>query len=62
MKKTLSLRSLNAYQESGDGTNSNLVNPVHTYVVAGDYKVTLTVNDSTGDQDNFERSLTISAE
>jgi len=46
----------------GDGTNSNLVNPVHTYAVAGDYKVTLTVSDSTGDQDNFERSLTISTE
>lgn len=46
----------------GDGTNSNLVNPVHTYAIAGDYKVTLTVSDSTGDQDNFERSLTISTE
>ena len=46
----------------GDGQNSNLANPIHTYAVAGDYKVILTVNDSTGDQDNFERSLTISAE
>ena len=42
----------------GDGQTSNLQNPEHTYATANDYLVRLTVTDTTGDQDYFERTVT----
>jgi len=46
----------------GDGQTSNLQNPEHTYASANDYLVRLTVTDTTGDQDYFERKVTTVSE
>lgn len=43
----------------GDGQNSHLINPTHTYANAGTYKIKLTVSDSTGDSDSFEKEITV---
>ena len=44
----------------GDGQSSNVANPNHTYNLAGSYNVRLTVSDSTGDSDSFEKEITLS--
>ena len=43
----------------GDGETSNEPSPEHTYSEIGDYEVTLTVTDQSGDQDNFTRSISV---
>lgn len=44
----------------GDGSNSNLANPSHTFT-EGRYQVTLTVTDQSNDQDSFTRTLAVSS-
>ena len=50
----------------GDGQSSAQASPSHTYEQAGDYNVTLTVNDQSGvqstDQDSFSRVISVSDE
>ncbi|MBV1910670.1 MAG: PKD domain-containing protein [Kangiellaceae bacterium] len=43
----------------GDGQISNQANPEHVYETSGNYQVRLTVIDQSGDQDSFERSLSV---
>jgi hypothetical protein len=43
----------------GDGQTSNLQNPEHTFVAADSYQVSLTVTDTNGDQDSFQRQVTV---
>ena len=38
----------------GDGSSSNQQNPAHTYSIAGNYKVTLTVNNKNGTESRSE--------
>ena len=45
----------------GDGSNSTLQNPVHVYVAAGVYDVTLTVTDDAGATDSAATTATIEA-
>ena len=42
----------------GDGSNSSVRNPVHTYALAGTYTVTLTVTNSVG-SDQSQQSVTV---
>ena len=44
----------------GDGTNSNLANPTHTYAAVGNYVVTLTATNSCGSS-NQSATVTITA-
>lgn len=44
----------------GDGTQSSETNPVHSYAVAGDYPVTLTVTDNDGNTDNNTQQVSVS--
>lgn len=43
----------------GDGNSSNLQNPSHTYVVAGDYDVSLTVTDSDSGTDTVSQVVNV---
>ncbi|MEM9337489.1 MAG: PKD domain-containing protein [Bacteroidota bacterium] len=45
--------------EFGDGGSSTASNPSHTYKVASTYTVTLTVQDQSGDINQFTQTLTI---
>jgi len=45
----------------GDGSSSTAQNPVHTYALAGDYPVTLTVTDELGATDSATQSVTVSS-
>lgn len=52
--------SLVAWQwDFGDGTNSTLQHPTHTYPAAGVYQISLIVTDSHGLNDSFSRSLSL---
>lgn len=44
----------------GDGQHSAEANPEHVFVEPGDYSISLTVTDQSGDQDSFTRQLTVS--
>ncbi len=44
----------------GDGSTSSLENPTHTYVLNGNYTVTLTVTDNAGAQASTTKTFTIS--
>ena len=46
----------------GDGQQSQLASPVHVYQQAGDYVVTLTVEDDQGVVDAFTRTLSVTDE
>lgn len=43
----------------GDGTNSTLTNPVHTYLTSGNFKVTLITRNSSGCADTSKQVITI---
>lgn len=43
----------------GDGQTSHEQNPHHTYAAAGNYQVTLSVEDSLNDRDDFTRSISV---
>jgi hypothetical protein len=45
-----------------DGQSSTEQNPGHSFTLAGDYRVRLTVTDQSGDQDYFERTLSVTSE
>ncbi|MGC8866449.1 MAG: PKD domain-containing protein [Bacteroidales bacterium] len=45
----------------GDGNTSNLQNPIHTYASAGNYTVSLTVNDGHGCQNQTSQLLVLFA-
>lgn len=45
----------------GDGNNSNLQNPGHTYTTSGNYTVTLTVTSDAGCTDIYTQQVTVSA-
>ncbi len=45
----------------GDGGTSTLATPTYTYMVAGEFTVTLTVTDSAGDMNAVTTTITISA-
>lgn len=45
----------------GDGGNSNLVDPSHTFVSAGNYNVTLTVTDNQGSTNNATQRIQVTA-
>lgn len=47
------------YWAFGDGAESNLSNPSHRYESPGEYVVSLTVVDLTGNQDSFEKKLVV---
>lgn len=53
---------LNDIWEFGDGTTSNVVEPVHTYAASGVYTVTLTVTNDRGQSNSRTRSVTVYAE
>ena len=44
--ENLSIGADNVFWDFGDGTTSNVLNPVHTYLVKGDYFVTLIVDNA----------------
>ncbi|MGY5450158.1 PKD domain-containing protein [Agarivorans sp. MS3-6] len=48
--------------EFGDGSVSGEPNPVHQFATAGDYTVILKVLDQSGDQDTFQRIVTVTNE
>ncbi len=43
----------------GDGNTSSLQSPTHTYMVAGTYDVSLTINDSEGGTDRVTNQVTV---
>ncbi|SEW34405.1 PKD domain-containing protein [Chitinophaga arvensicola] len=43
----------------GDGSTSDQTNPMHTYILAGKYKVTLKVKGETGAEDQAEELITV---
>ena len=43
----------------GDGNSSNMANPSHTFVTAGDYIATLTVTDDKGETDSASVTITV---
>ena len=43
----------------GDGNTSTDQNPIHTYLLGGEYGVSLTVTDSDGDSDTNTQSVTV---
>jgi vibriolysin len=45
-----------------DGQSSTQQSPSHSYTLTGEYKVRLTVTDQSGDQDYFERTLSVTNE
>lgn len=47
------------FWDFGDGSQSALQNPTHTYQTAGNYQVRLRVQDQSGEQDDFTRTLKI---
>ena len=53
--------SLSYFWDFGDGTNSTLANPAHTYSSTGTYTVNLTVTDSFGQSDQTSINVTINA-
>lgn len=46
----------------GDGNQSTQENPTHTYTQAGNYNVTLTVTDQSGDTDIFGRDIYVTGQ
>lgn len=43
----------------GDGTNSNVLNPSHTYTAAGTYSISMTATDASGCTDTFTGLVTV---
>jgi PKD repeat protein len=54
--------SVSSYSwEFGDGTNSSVANPAHTYASAGDYVVKLTVKDDKGASSSVTHTSSVTA-
>ncbi len=54
--------SIVSYQwEFGDNASSSQQNPVHTYMFAGTYSVTLMVTDNAGAEDSVTKEITVSS-
>ncbi len=52
-------KNITYYWDFGDGTNSNQTNPSHIYTQAGNYTVTLTVTDNTGENNITTKTIEV---